>query len=143
MRLGEVANEGAAGYGKPLDGVRILALEQMQALPYATQLLGRLGADVVKIESVQGCDLGWGSLPAMTDPEGRRVGATFLRNNLSKRSVCIDLTQPAGRDLVPDLREFVGALQDSFSELCALAAETLQAQHARRAARDPQGVEGA
>ena len=36
--------------GKPLDGVRILALEQMQALPYATQLLARLGADVVKVE---------------------------------------------------------------------------------------------
>ena len=41
MRLGDVANAGAAGAGKPLDGVRILAIEQMQALPYATQLLLR------------------------------------------------------------------------------------------------------
>ena len=32
----------------PLSGVRILAIEQMQALPYATQLLSRFGADVVK-----------------------------------------------------------------------------------------------
>ena len=54
MRLGDVANAGAAGAGKPLDGVRVLALEQMQALPYATQLLARLGADVVKVENPQG-----------------------------------------------------------------------------------------
>src|SRR6202044_4273200 len=89
-----------AGSGKPLSGVRILAIEQMQALPFATQLLARLGADVVKVESVNGGDQARGSLPAIADPQGRRVGATFLRNNLNKRSVCINLKAPAGRDLV-------------------------------------------
>ncbi|MCW2916812.1 MAG: putative acyl-CoA transferase/carnitine dehydratase [Actinomycetia bacterium] len=86
--------------GLPLQGVRVLALEQMQALPYATQLLARLGADVVKVEPVGMGDSGRGSLPAMTDPEGRPVGATFLRNNLGKRSVCVNLKDPRGRDLV-------------------------------------------
>ena len=100
MRLGDVANAGAAGAGKPLDGVRILAIEQMQALPYATQLLARLGAAVVKVENPRGGDIGRGSLPAMLDPEGRRVGATFLRNNLNKRSICIDLKSDAGRELI-------------------------------------------
>ena len=100
MRLGDIVNPGAAGAGKPLDGVRILALEQMQALPYATQLLARLGAEVVKIEHPKGGDLGRGSQPAMTDPDGRSVGATFLRNNLNKRSICVDLKSPAGRELV-------------------------------------------
>jgi len=85
---------------RPLDGVRILSLEQMQALPFATQLLTRLGAEVVKIESPGTGDLGRGSLPAMADPEGRRVGATFLRNNLNKRSVALDLKQAEARDLV-------------------------------------------
>jgi crotonobetainyl-CoA:carnitine CoA-transferase CaiB-like acyl-CoA transferase len=84
----------------PLHGVRVLAIEQMQALPFATQLLGRLGADVIKVESPRGGDQGRSATPAMTDPEGRSVGATFLRNNLNKRSVCIDLKTPAGRDLV-------------------------------------------
>jgi crotonobetainyl-CoA:carnitine CoA-transferase CaiB-like acyl-CoA transferase len=85
---------------RPLDGVRVLALEQMQALPFATQLLARLGADVVKVEPTGPGDSGRGSLPAMTDPHGRRVGATFLRNNLGKRSVCVNLKDPRGRDLV-------------------------------------------
>ncbi|CAN5119522.1 CaiB/BaiF CoA-transferase family protein [soil metagenome] len=85
---------------KPLSGVRILAIEQMQALPFATQLLARLGADVVKVESVTGGDQARSSLPAITDSQGRSVGATFLRNNLSKRSVCINLKTAAGRDLV-------------------------------------------
>jgi crotonobetainyl-CoA:carnitine CoA-transferase CaiB-like acyl-CoA transferase len=100
MRSGEPADTARATAGRPLDGVRILALEQMQALPYATQMLARLGADVVKVESPKGGDLGRGSLPAMTDPAGRRVGATFLRNNLGKRSVCVNLKDPRGRDLV-------------------------------------------
>jgi formyl-CoA transferase len=95
-----MAELNAAGTNAPLSGVRILALEQMQALPYATQLLGRLGADVVKIEPVNGGESGRSSLPSMTDPQGRRVGATFLRNNLGKRSICVDLKSPAGRELV-------------------------------------------
>jgi len=103
VRLGEIANAGAAANGKPLDGVRILALEQMQALPYATQLLARLGAEVVKVEHPKGGDLGRGSQPAMTDPDGRSIGATFLRNNLGKRSVCVDLKTDAGRQLVLEL----------------------------------------
>ncbi len=87
----------------PLSGVRVLALEQMQALPFATQLLGRLGAEVVKVEHPTHGDLGRGSQPAMKDPEGRNVGATFLRNNANKQSIGIDLKSDAGRRLVLDL----------------------------------------
>jgi crotonobetainyl-CoA:carnitine CoA-transferase CaiB-like acyl-CoA transferase len=83
----------------PLTGVRVLAVEQMQALPFATQLLARLGADVVKVEPPGG-ELGRSSQPSVPDPEGRPMGATFLRNNLGKRSICIDLKNPAGRRLV-------------------------------------------
>jgi crotonobetainyl-CoA:carnitine CoA-transferase CaiB-like acyl-CoA transferase len=99
MQLGDVVNGDAAPYGRPLDGVRVLAAEQMQALPYATQLLARLGADVVKIEHPGSGESGRGSFPHMVDPDGRTVGATFLRNNLNKRSVAIDLKRPEGREL--------------------------------------------
>lgn len=93
-------SESAPPIGRPLDGVRILALEQMAALPFATQLMARLGAEVVKVEHPAIGDSGRGSLPAVHDPDGRSVGATFLRNNLNKRSVAIDLKQPEGVDLV-------------------------------------------
>src|SRR3954449_907350 len=102
MRLGDIGNAGAQSFGKPLDGVRVLAAEQMQALPYATQLLARLGAEVVKVEPPAG-EAGRGAQPSMLDPSGRIVGATFLRNNLNKRSVCIDLKSPEGRELFLDL----------------------------------------
>ncbi|HKY17163.1 MAG TPA: CaiB/BaiF CoA-transferase family protein, partial [Microthrixaceae bacterium] len=114
MRLGDTANPGASSHGRPLDGVRVLALEQMQALPYATQLLTRLGAEVVKVESPAGGDLGRSSLPAMTAPDGSSVGATFLRNNLNKKSICVDLKNPEGRDLVLRLAPQFDVIAENF-----------------------------
>ena len=70
MKLGDTGNADALPFGKPLDGVRVLALEQMQALPYATQLLARLGAEVVKVESTKGGDLGPGLAPRHARPGG-------------------------------------------------------------------------
>jgi crotonobetainyl-CoA:carnitine CoA-transferase CaiB-like acyl-CoA transferase len=66
-------------------------------------LLAHLGADVVKMEPPGNGDSGRGSLPAMTAPDGRRFGAMFLRNNLGKRSICVNLKDPSGRQLVLDL----------------------------------------
>lgn len=114
MELGAITNPDAVQYGKPLDGVRILALEQMQALPYATQLLARLGADVVKVESVSGGDLGRGSQPGITDPDGRFVGATYLRNNLDKKSICVDLKAPEGKQLILDLAPKFDIVAENF-----------------------------
>ena len=98
----------------PLQGVRVLALEQMQALPFATQLLGRLGAEVVKVEHPRSGDLGRGSLPTMPGPDGEPMGATFVRNNLGKRSVAIDFGTPAGRDLVLRLAPHFDVVCENF-----------------------------
>ena len=114
MKLGEVANPEAQRYGKPLDGVRILAAEQMQALPFGTQLLARLGAEVVKVEHPGEGESGRGALPAMTDPTGRRAGATFLRNNLNKRSVGIDLKTPEGQELFKALAAHYDVVAENF-----------------------------
>ena len=117
---------------KPLDGVRVLAAEQMQALPYATQLLGRLGADVVKVEPPAG-ESGRGSQPAMLDPEGRPVGATFLRNNLGKRSVAIDLKSERGREVFLQLVPRFDVVAENFKagtmERLGLGYETVRSVH--------------
>jgi formyl-CoA transferase len=114
MRLGEVGNPEAAKYERPLEGVRILAAEQMQALPFGTQLLARLGADVVKVEHPRDGESGRGAQPAMTTSDGRSAGATFLRNNLDKRSVGIDLKQPEGRDLFLALVPHFDVVAENF-----------------------------
>jgi formyl-CoA transferase len=131
MKLGDVVNPEATPFGKPLQGVRILALEQMQALPFATQLLSRLGAEVVKVEAPGTGDLGRTARPAMADPEGRAIGATFMRNNLNKRSVVIDLKSPQGLDLVLRLAPHFDVVAENFR---AGAAERLGVAYADIAA---------
>ena len=114
MKLGDAANPAAAPYGKPLDGVRVLAAEQMQALPFGTQLMARLGAEVVKIEHPAHGESGRGALPAMDDPQVRRVGATFLRNNLNKRSVGLDIKTERGRELFLQLVPHFDVVAENF-----------------------------
>jgi crotonobetainyl-CoA:carnitine CoA-transferase CaiB-like acyl-CoA transferase len=114
MRIGEVKHGERGGSGKPLAGVRVLAAEQMQALPYATQLMAHLGAEVVKIEAPGRGDTGRASNPFLVDETGRHVGATFLRNNLSKRSVAIDLKSEAGRAIFERLVPHFDVVAENF-----------------------------
>ncbi len=120
---------------KPLDGVRILAVEQMQALPFATQLLAHLGAEVVKVEHPQHGDSGRAALPAVTDRDGRKVGATYLRNNLGKHSIAVDLKDARGRDLVRRLAGRFDVLGENFKpgtmERLGLGYAELSALHPR------------
>lgn len=77
----------------PLAGFRILDLSSVLMGPYATQLLGDLGADVVKVEAPEGDIMrrvGPGRSPGM--------GGMFITGNRSKRSIVLDLKRTAGRD---------------------------------------------
>ena len=97
--MGNASNDESISNHQPLESIRILAVEQMQSLPFATQVLARLGADVLKVEHPTRGDLGRSSLPSVEDSDGNQMGATFIRNNFSKRSIGIDLKHEQGQDL--------------------------------------------
>jgi crotonobetainyl-CoA:carnitine CoA-transferase CaiB-like acyl-CoA transferase len=86
----------------PLDGLRIFDLSRILAGPTCTQLLGDLGAEVLKIERPGAGDdtRKWGP-PYVKDASGADTGesAYYLSSNRNKRSVAIDIGRPAGQAL--------------------------------------------
>ncbi|HEX4739914.1 MAG TPA: CoA transferase [Caulobacteraceae bacterium] len=77
----------------PLDGVRVVDLTQFVLGPYATQHLGDMGADVIKVEEPSG-DRQRGSGKA---PKSKTMGPIFVALNRNKRSVALDLKSEPGR----------------------------------------------
>jgi crotonobetainyl-CoA:carnitine CoA-transferase CaiB-like acyl-CoA transferase len=91
-----------AGFTRALEGIRVLAVEQYAAGPFATMQLVDLGADVIKIEDPSsGGDIARKVAPFASD-DGSLFFETF---NRGKRSVALDLANPAGRELFESLVE--------------------------------------
>lgn len=85
-----------------LEGVRVLDLSRVLAGPWASQLLGDLGAEILKIEKPGAGDdtRGWGP-PFLKDDAGEATDAAyFLSANRNKKSVAIDIADPEGAALV-------------------------------------------
>lgn len=84
-----------------LDGIRILDLARVFAGPAATQVLGDLGADVIKVEDPRGGDeaRNFGMTQAMVDA-GMHTSPSFVALNRNKRSITINLASAAGQRAV-------------------------------------------
>lgn len=98
----------------PLAGVRVLELGRVFAAPWCGQMLGDLGAEVIKVEAIEGDPMriiGTGQIrDAKGEPTGER--SVFAAVNRNKKSINLDLTHPAGADLVRRL----AAKSDVFIE---------------------------
>jgi crotonobetainyl-CoA:carnitine CoA-transferase CaiB-like acyl-CoA transferase len=93
------------------EGVRVLDLSRMLAGPYGSMLLADLGAEVIKVEEPDGGDPMRVMGPPFL-PEGE--SAYFLSINRNKKSVALDLTKPAGREVFLDLAAQADVVWENF-----------------------------
>ena len=112
-----------------LQGIRILDFTTIVLGPYATQTLGDLGADVIKIEPLQG-DL----FRAVRPGRSRSMGAGFIGFNRNKRSLAIDLKRPEARDV---LARLVAGADAVVHNMRPKAAESLGIGYAQLKALKP------
>jgi len=101
----------------PLHGVRVLDLSRILAGPSCTQMLGDLGAEVIKIERPgNGDDTRKFAPPFLVDEQGKETSesAYFLSANRNKKSVTIDYTKPDGQKLVRRLIAVSDVVVENF-----------------------------
>jgi crotonobetainyl-CoA:carnitine CoA-transferase CaiB-like acyl-CoA transferase len=99
----------------PLAGIRVVDCSTVLAGPYATMLLGDLGADVIKVEPPDGdATRGWGPPWAGDDPDGTRTAVYALAVNRNKRSIRLDLRRPEGAEVLGRLLDRADVLVENF-----------------------------
>jgi crotonobetainyl-CoA:carnitine CoA-transferase CaiB-like acyl-CoA transferase len=88
----------------PLDGIRVIDCSTVLAGPYCTMVLADLGADVIKVEPLEGdATRGWGPPWVGDEADGTRTAAYYLAINRNKRSIRLDLRRDEGRDVLRTL----------------------------------------
>jgi crotonobetainyl-CoA:carnitine CoA-transferase CaiB-like acyl-CoA transferase len=110
-----------------LAGIRVLDLTQNVAGPYCTQILGDLGAEIIKIERPGRGD----DIRDWRPPEIGGQSATFLSLNRNKKSICIDLDASEGQRLIAKLARtadvFIHSMKPGSAEQRALGYDDLRA----------------
>src|SRR5437868_1008926 len=92
-----------------LAGIRVLDLSRMLPGPFASMMLGDLGAEVIKVEEpLAGDPTRW------SKPMIGKQSAAFLQVNRNKKSIALDLKQPAARDLFLRLAETADIVLEQF-----------------------------
>ena len=93
----------------PLDGIRILDLTAVISGPYSTMILADQGADVIKVEPQ-----GRGDFTRSAGNRSNGLSSSFLNNNRNKRSLTVDLKDPAGVDVLKRLAVTCDVLVQNF-----------------------------
>ena len=107
------ADQGIAPFGA-LAGLKVLDFTQALAGPYCTQLLADLGAEVVKVEPIEGGDSTRSMVPFHSSDTARRHSGYFHSVNRNKKSIGIDLKSAAGRAIVLDLIDEYDVVVENF-----------------------------
>jgi crotonobetainyl-CoA:carnitine CoA-transferase CaiB-like acyl-CoA transferase len=92
-----------------LAGIRVLDLSRMLPGPFASMMLGDLGAEVIKVEEPR-----TGDPTRWSKPTIGKQSAAFLQVNRNKKSIALDLKQPAARDLFLRLAETADVILEQF-----------------------------
>lgn len=87
----------------PLQGVRVVAVEQYIAGPFCTMLMADAGAEVIKIERPGEGDPRRGMCPYIEDGRGGKISASFMEYNRLKRSLSLDLKREEGKEIFKKL----------------------------------------
>ncbi len=90
----------------PLEGIRVIDLSRILAGPWCTQILGDLGAEVIKVEHpARGDDTRQWGPPWLQDTQGNPTGESsyYLSANRNKASLAIDIQKPDGQRLLRQL----------------------------------------
>ncbi|MDH3232819.1 MAG: CoA transferase [Alphaproteobacteria bacterium] len=98
---------------RPLDGIRVVGLEQYMAGPYCTMLLGDAGAEVIKIER-PGVGDPRRSMPPFAERDGAKKAAGFMGYNRNKKSLALDMSKPEGREVLRALAGKADVLVDNL-----------------------------
>ncbi|KAF9193805.1 hypothetical protein BGZ51_002128 [Haplosporangium sp. Z 767] len=100
----------------PLNGIQVLDLTRVLAGPYCTQLLGDLGAEVIKVENPNGGDdtRAWGPPFAKNMDGSETESAYFLSVNRNKKSITVNFRSEAGKQLIYDLVKKVDVLVENY-----------------------------
>lgn len=97
----------------PLKGVRVLDLSCVIAGPLCSYQLALMGAEIIKVETPEVGDIAR-RLGGDAELSGRQMGVSFLSNNAGKKSITIDLKQPAGLKILGQLLEGCDVLLENF-----------------------------
>ncbi|MBD3144778.1 CaiB/BaiF CoA transferase family protein [Microbispora bryophytorum] len=117
----------------PLSGIVVLDLSRALAGPHCAQMLGDLGAHVIKVEHPAGDESrGWG--PPFVGPD-HDISTYFLAANRNKRSIAVDMKSEEGRDLIERLVRQSDVLVENFRtgvlDRLGFSTERLQALNPR------------
>ncbi|MCC6959630.1 MAG: CoA transferase [Dehalococcoidia bacterium] len=142
-------NPGSEGLPGALEGLKVLEIAQVIAIPVCGLLLADMGANVIKVEPPEG-----DALRSNQQPIVPGEGKSFTLLNRGKRSVCLDITKPEARPAIEGLLKWADVVlvsmkpadlpryRLSYADVCQLNPEVVFLEHVPLGMRGPMGGDG-